>query len=98
MNYEVGADESVSTAVVCAVSDADPAGRAPRSLPPLTNALDPAALDALFAAKPDGSSRRGGHIAFVYDDYRVTVENGEFITVRPIEKSVGGIIRRGHGW
>lgn len=82
MEYEIGPTEAVSTAVVRAVSAVD--GRTPGSLPPLARVLDPEALDALFEPQSDGEPRPGGHLYFIYLQCRVTVDNGEYLTVQPL--------------
>jgi hypothetical protein len=97
VEYEIDADESVSTAVVRAVGAAE--GRDPRSLAgdaPLADVLDPAALDALFEPRSDGTPRIGGRLSFVYSNCRVTVENGEFLALEPLDvvRSEGGAGRR----
>lgn len=91
MECEIGSDESISTAVMRAVSAVE--GRDPLSLRPLTDVLDPDALDRLFAARHDGTARRGGSLSFVYSKCRVTVENGEYLTIHPIDPR----IRDDHG-
>lgn len=83
MEYEVEPGESVSRAVVRAVSAVE--GRNPESLRPLGEVLDPDALDALFGSRADGTSRPGGRLSFVYSTCRVTVDNGEYLTLQPIE-------------
>jgi len=83
MEYEIKSGESVSMAVVYAVSAVD--GRDPRSLPPLTRVLDPEALDTLFGPQPDGDPRTGGRLSFTYSGCRVTLDNGEYLTVQPLE-------------
>ncbi len=80
MDFDVASDESVSMAVVRAVSTASQTDAC--SLPPIANSLDPDALDALFEPTSDGSARSGARISFVYGGYDVTVDNGEYITVR----------------
>ncbi|EJN57472.1 HalOD1 output domain-containing protein [Halogranum rubrum] len=82
MEYEIGASESVSTAVVCAVSAVE--GVDQRSLRPLTEIIDPDALNVLFGSRGDGTSRPGGRLTFVYSKCCVTVENGEYLTLYPI--------------
>jgi hypothetical protein len=82
MEYEIGAGESVSTAVVRAVSAVE--GRAPRSLRPLGEVLDTEAVDALFDPRDDGTPRPGGRLTFVYGQCRVTVDNGEYLTLDPV--------------
>ena len=88
MEYEIEADESVSTAVVRAVSAVE--GREPASLPPLADVLDPAALDALFESRFDGTSRIGGRLSFVYSNCRITVDNGEYLTLHWLEPRLRG--------
>jgi len=83
MEYEIGSTESVSTAVVRAVSAVD--GREPSSLPPLARVLDPDALDALFDSHADGRPRTGGRLLFIYNSCHVAIDNGEFLTVQPLE-------------
>lgn len=83
MEYEIGSVESVSTAVIRAVSAVD--GRKPSSLPPLTHVLDPDALDALFDTQPDGEPRIGGQLSFIYSCCRVTIDNNEYITIQPLK-------------
>lgn len=79
MEYEIGAEESVSTAVVRAVSAIE--GRDPRSLRPLRDVLDPNALDTLFEPRSNGQPRIGGQLSFVYSNCVVTVENGEYLSL-----------------
>lgn len=76
--YHPGPDESVSEAVVWAT-----ANRSDRSLvddgnmlPPLYEAIDPDALDALFSA-----SGADPTIEFLYAGYRVTVDGARQVTV-----------------
>ena len=83
MEYEIGDNESVSTAVIRAVSAID--GRKPESLPLLTGVLNPDALDTLFETRPDGDPRTGGHLYFIYNQCRITVDNGEYLTIQPLE-------------
>lgn len=82
MEYEIAAAEQVSTAVVRAVSaseDLDPC-----SLPPLAAVVDPEALDVLCDPQRDGTPRRGGHVSFVFSECRVTVDNGEYLTLESL--------------
>jgi len=80
MEYDIGNDEPVSMAVVRAVSAAE--GREPLSLPPLANVLDIDALNALFESRCDGTARTGGQVSFVYSNCRLTIDNGEYLTVK----------------
>lgn len=84
MEYEIGPNESASTAVVRAVSAVE--GRKPESLRPLAYVLDPAALDALFESRQNGQPRTGGRLSFVYSDCRVSIDNGEYLSIEPIER------------
>lgn len=83
MEYKIGSDELVSTAVVRAVSAVR--GREPCSLRPLTDIVDPTALDALFGPRYDGTPRTGGRLSFVYSGCHVTVDNGEYLTLQLLE-------------
>ena len=83
MEYDIGVNESVSTAVVRAVSAVE--GRGPQSLPPLANTLDTDALDALFDPRGDGAARTGGRLSLVYSNCRLTIDNGEYLTLQLLE-------------
>ncbi|WP_380675107.1 HalOD1 output domain-containing protein [Salinigranum sp. GCM10025319] len=83
VEYEIGADESVSTAVVRAVSAVE--GREPGFLHPLADVVDPAALDSLFDPRYDGTPRTGGRLSFVYSDCCITIDNGEYLTLQLLE-------------
>ena len=83
MEYEIGVAESVSTAVVRAVSAVD--GRESSSLRLLADVVEPTALDALFEPQLDGTPRTGGRLSFVYDGCLVTIDNGEYLTLRLLE-------------
>ncbi len=83
MEYEIGADELVSTAVVRAVSAVD--GREPSSLRPLGNVVDPTALDALFGPRYDGTPRTGGRLSSVYNGCHITIDNGEYLTLQMLD-------------
>lgn len=80
LTYDVGRDERASEAVVAAVADAS--NRAPTDLDPLAEAIDPDALDALFADRYDGTPRTGGSTRFVFSDHEVVVTDGSLVTVR----------------
>lgn len=93
MEYGLGADESLSAAVVRAVSGLE--GREPLDLPPLVNLLDPDALDMLFATDGTGEPKSGGRISFIYSESCITIENGEYFTIQPVYTSRAGA--RCHG-
>lgn len=86
MECEIGASEPISMAVVRAVSAVE--GCDPRSLRPLAEVLDPHALDTLFDSRADGTPRPGGRLTFVYSKCRITVDNGEYLTLHPIDPRI----------
>ncbi|WP_227378842.1 HalOD1 output domain-containing protein [Haladaptatus halobius] len=58
-------------------------------LEPLYEAIDPDALDALFAPRPTGSDRPGGQVTFTYAGYTVTVTSdrpGFSINIDPLDE------------
>lgn len=75
-------DENVSEAVVAAVADAK--GVSPVDVtPPLYDAVDPDALEAIVASmtcRPDGST---GRVEFSYGGYAVTVTCDGQVSVAP---------------
>jgi hypothetical protein len=83
MEYEIGPNELASTAVVRAVSAVK--GRDPSSLRPLAYVLDTDALDSLFESRFNGQPRTGGRLSFVYSGCRVSIDNGEFLHIEPLE-------------
>jgi hypothetical protein len=87
VEYEIGTDESISTAVVRAVGAVE--GRDATSLPALADVLDPDALDALFGARSEGTPRSGARLTFVYSKCRITVDNGEYLTLQSIDPRTG---------
>lgn len=82
MEYEIRPDESVSVAVVRAVSALE--DREPDQLQPFSDVLDPDALDKIFEGHQDGTPRIGGHVSFVYSSCQVTIEHGEYLTVEKL--------------
>lgn len=75
VEYELRAGESVSRATLQAVSSLK--GCDPCELTPLYWTIDPEILDELCASQEDGV------VKFVYDDFHITVENGEYLLLRP---------------
>lgn len=82
MDYEIEGSESLTEAVVRAASAVN--GCPPGALQPLGKVLDPDALDMIFDGRGDDNPRRGGRISFIYSDCRITIDNGEYLTVHPI--------------
>ncbi|GAB3032790.1 HalOD1 output domain-containing protein [Natronobiforma cellulositropha] len=65
---------SVTETIIEHVADAD--GRDPLELPPLWDAVDPEALETLFAPTKSGGVR-AGRVEFAYCGYWITVEDAE---------------------
>ena len=82
MEYEIDSTESLTEAVVRAVSAVN--GCQPETLRPLTEVLDPDALNMIFDGRGDGKPRRGGRISFIYSGCRIAIDNGEYLTIDPI--------------
>ena len=83
--YRVGADESVSLAVVRAVASAS--GRSPAggdgdtdTLDPLARSVDPEALDSIFGSRGDAPADVAA-AEFQYCGRQVTVEGGESVHI-----------------
>lgn len=83
MECEPGKDESMSMAVVQAVSAIE--GKDPLALPPLADVINTDALDTLFDAGGEDVPRTGGRLSFVYSRCRITVEDGERVTLHPLD-------------
>lgn len=74
-------DRLASDAVISVVSAA--IGVGPMELPPIYTAVDPDALDRLFAPRTAGSSRSNGSVTFEYVGHRVTVNGHGSVEVEP---------------
>jgi hypothetical protein len=59
--------------------------------------LDPDALDGLFETRYDGTPRRGGRVSFVFDGCRITVDNGEYLTLKLLEDTARSERERAYG-
>lgn len=75
---------SVSFNVIAAIAERE--GRDPVEIEPpeyeaLYEAIDPEALDALFAPRDDGTPRSWGRVTFSYCGYRVVVTSAGEVTV-----------------
>ncbi len=87
MEYDIGAEESVSDAVVRAVSAVE--GREPCSLRPLPEVVDPDALNGVFDGRETADATHDEiHLTFVYSKCRVTVRDAEQLTLRPIDPRI----------
>lgn len=83
MEYDIGPEESVSTAVRRVVSAVK--GCEPSELEPIAQSVDPDALDDLFQTQEDGPSRTGGRVSFVYSGCHISIDNGEYLTIEPLD-------------
>lgn len=83
METEIGKNESVSTAVIRAVSAVN--GRKPGFLRPLADVIGPDALDALFDPRSNDVHQTGGRLTFNYSNCRITIDNGRVLTIEPFE-------------
>ncbi|OVE86169.1 HalOD1 output domain-containing protein [Natronolimnobius baerhuensis] len=75
---EANASQSVSYAVITAIAEregVDPTAIEPPEYEALYDAINPEALDALFAPRTDGQVRTTGRVEFTYCDYHVIVSS-----------------------
>lgn len=86
MDYEIDSDETVSEAVMAAVSAF--IGRRPVDLERLSNTVDPDALNAIFAEHPDNQAQHcGGRVEFIYEESQVIIENNEYVNVTAVDET-----------
>lgn len=83
MESEIGPNESVSSGVIRAVTAVT--GQKPDSLDPLTEVIDPDALDALFDPPANEVEEAAGSLSFNYCGCRITIDNGVYLTIEPFE-------------
>jgi len=86
MIREIRSSESVSEAVVKAVSAAEDCP--PTLLPPLYSTVNPEALNKVFSVTNSDAPDRGGHISFQFSSCFVTVSENGYINVQDSIKSV----------
>ena len=79
LTYEVATDERLSDGVVAAVASVSNAD--PTEMTPLSERIDPDALDAMFADTYDGASRPTGSVRFSFLDHEVAVTSDGLVTV-----------------
>jgi hypothetical protein len=77
VEHEIPEDESVSMAAIHAVSSLKECE--PWELSPLYRTIDPEMLDDLC------KSQQNGIVKFVYSDFHITVEKGEYLLLRPAD-------------
>ncbi|MFD1564467.1 HalOD1 output domain-containing protein [Haloarchaeobius amylolyticus] len=82
MGRDLGNKSNISLHIVNCIAEREHAD--PLELPPLYDAVDPDALDDLFASGCQSETDRSGRIEFQYNGYTVIVEfdNGPEITVK----------------
>jgi hypothetical protein len=73
----------LSRQVVMAVANATDCSQ--DELPPLNEAIDPEALDRLFASTLGQKRRTDGRVVFEYAGFEIDVHSSDGITVRPVE-------------
>ena len=61
-------------------------GREPCHLRPLPYGLDTNALDELFESRSIGQPMPGGCLSFVYRGCRVSIDNGAYLSIEPLER------------
>lgn len=76
VEYDIPEDEPVSIAAVRAVSNLKGCG--PCDLAQLYGAIDPDILDDLCESQQEGT------VKFVFSDFHITVEAGDYLLLRPI--------------
>lgn len=77
VEYEIPEDESISMAAIHAVSSLKECK--PWELVPLYETIDPEMLDELC------ESQQSGTVKFVYSDFHITVERGEYLLLQPVD-------------
>ncbi|WP_433634804.1 HalOD1 output domain-containing protein [Halomicrococcus sp. NG-SE-24] len=81
--FDGSADDSLKTRIISHVAAQKNVDST--SLEPLYEAIDPDALEDLFAPHFDGTSRTTGRVVFAYSGYRVTVTSDGDIQTTPLE-------------
>lgn len=79
--HDWSGDVPLCTTVLALVADA--VGVDPTGLPPLNDAVDPDALDRLFATREDGTERPPGDVSFPFAGVDVSVLADGTVTARP---------------
>lgn len=83
MESEIGDSESVSGAVIRAVSAVK--GRKPASLQPLGEVIDPDALDVLSDPWANEGRQTDSPLSFRYSGCHITIEHSELLTIEELE-------------
>ena len=83
-NSNVPSGKPPSQAVIETIAETEgvqPAELSPPQYESLHAVVDPTALDALFADRPNGMVRSGGTVSFTFCDYHVTVGRDGGVTL-----------------
>jgi Flp pilus assembly CpaF family ATPase len=75
-----GMSDSLTQRIITTV--AEEKGQSIDELEPLYNAINPEALESLFASRVDGSSRPDGEVSFQYAGYWVTVSSEGAVEIK----------------
>lgn len=75
------APRSLTNQILTAIAEST--DQSVEDLGPLYDAIDPEALDALFARRADGSPRPVGKVSFQYAGYWVTVSSEYDVEIKP---------------
>ncbi|WP_227380349.1 HalOD1 output domain-containing protein [Haladaptatus halobius] len=76
----IGMSDSLTERIITTVAEID--GQSVDELEPLYNAINPEALESLFASRADGSSRPDGEVSFQYAGYWVTVSSEGAVEIK----------------
>lgn len=71
----------MSASIVLAVSEFE--DEPFESLPPLSNSVDPDALDDLYARGNEGGAQFDGRLSFEYNDTEITIKDEGQIRIQP---------------
>lgn len=85
MHREVGPDESIAVAVIDTVSRFE--DREASALPPLTESVNPDALDNLFGYDTGQAPASSGHISFEYSNSTVYIGGDGTISVEAMDET-----------
>lgn len=83
VRYDPSSVRDLSTVLVQALADVK--GVDPIEIPRLNDVVDPDAMNAIFRAKPDGTPREGGRLAFTLSGAEVVVHGDGRIQITPAE-------------
>lgn len=79
-------DGGVETTIIDAITELE--GMAWEECPPLYEAVDPEALNALFHPGPNGLARMDGLVSFHYAGYVISIRSSGEISIEVSDRSV----------